>query len=234
MIAGEDADHDRLARRLEHPDVVSDVGEKVAGLVRDGEAGHVARDARPIELPAHDAQHQLGRALVDQRPALHHLEQPSHLARRREAEWMPAVAVERLGRRRGAQRRKPLRRHGRGPRLSQPERVHPRVHGPGPAGHAEQHFGRGVVRHDDHHRDEILDGHHGAGIEPLNRAGARLRVGFSKRVLVGELQPAVLDLLEHLHHQRDLDRAHRLHLTIGVDRDLSPVSATSRRGPTSR
>src|SRR4029078_5841594 len=33
VIAGEHADNDRSARRLEHPDVVSDVGQEVAGLV---------------------------------------------------------------------------------------------------------------------------------------------------------------------------------------------------------
>ena len=35
-----------------------------------------------------------------------------------------------------------------------------------------------------------------------------------------ELELAGLHLLERLDHQRNLDRAHRLHLPVGVDRDF--------------
>src|SRR5919198_5204021 len=59
MIPGENADHDRAAVRFEHPDIVSDEGKKVAGLVGHAITGHVARDARPIELSAHDLQHEV-------------------------------------------------------------------------------------------------------------------------------------------------------------------------------
>ena len=162
----------------------------------------------------------------------------------REAERRLAVAVELLGRRRRAQRREPLRRHVHRPRRLQAERLHARVDRVRAADHAVEHFGGGVVRHDDHHRDQILHRHHRAVVEPLNRAGARLRVGLDERVLVGQLELAGLDLLEHLDHQRDLDRAHRLHLTIGVDRDLlaglerlhvdAPRRVDAARGPQDR
>src|SRR5262245_25384636 len=59
MVAGEDADDDRVVRRFEDADVVADVGQEVAGLVRNAIAGDVSRDARAIELPAHDLQHQV-------------------------------------------------------------------------------------------------------------------------------------------------------------------------------
>src|SRR5213594_2469369 len=59
MIPGEDADDDRPAVGFEHPDVIADEGEEVAGLVRDAITGHVAGDARPIQLSAHDLQHEV-------------------------------------------------------------------------------------------------------------------------------------------------------------------------------
>jgi len=51
-------------------------------------------------------------------------------------------------------------------------------------------------------------------------AGARANVVLGKGVLVGELELAGLDLLEHFDHQRNLDDAHGVHLPIGVEREL--------------
>src|SRR5205823_7737146 len=72
----------------------------------------------------------------------------------------------------------------------------------------------------DHQRDQILDGEDGARIEALNDAGARTDVIGDKRVLVRQLEAARFDPLERFDHQGDLDRAHRLHLAVGIDRDL--------------
>src|SRR5207245_9013671 len=74
MIRREDADDDRLALTLEHP-------EEIAGLVRDREPGDVARNTRAVELAAHDAQHRIGCRLVDERAALHLLQQAAHFTR---------------------------------------------------------------------------------------------------------------------------------------------------------
>src|SRR5713226_3902073 len=63
MIAGENADDDRPSVRLEHADIVSDIRQEVACLVRNPVAGHVTRNARAIELTAHDLQHQVRRTL---------------------------------------------------------------------------------------------------------------------------------------------------------------------------
>src|SRR5207237_10837033 len=100
MIRREDADDDRLALTLEHP-------EEIAGLVRDREPGDVARNTRAVELAAHDAQHRIGCRLVDERAALHLLQQAAHFTRRRETEWVLALAVKLFRARRGAQRREP-------------------------------------------------------------------------------------------------------------------------------
>ena len=69
------------ARRLEHADVVADIGQEIAGLVRNGEAGQEARNAGAIELPAQNPEHQVRRRLVDERAALHLLEQQAELTR---------------------------------------------------------------------------------------------------------------------------------------------------------
>jgi len=91
---------------------------------------------------------------------------------------------------------------------------------------------------------KVLHRHHGAGIEPLNRAGARLRVRLRERVLVRQLERTRLDLFEGFDHERNLDRAHRLHLTIRIERDLltglerfhvdAPRRVDAARGPLDR
>src|SRR6476661_3023280 len=58
MVAREHGEDDRPAGCFEHADVVADIGKEVAGLVRDGVPRDVTRNTRPIELTAHDAQHQ--------------------------------------------------------------------------------------------------------------------------------------------------------------------------------
>ena len=188
--------------------------------MRDRVAGEVARDSRPVHLPAHDPEHQVGRGLVYQGAALHHLEQPPHLARRRQAEGMFALTVELFRGCGRAQSGKPCRGDVDGAGVLQSERLHPPVDGIRAADHPVQHLGGRIVRDDDHHRDQVLDRHRRARIQTLNRSGARLGIGRDEGVLVGELELPRLDLLQRFDHQRNLDRTHRLHLAVGLDRDL--------------
>ena len=51
-------------------------------------------------------------------------------------------------------------------------------------------------------------------------AGARRESAASNVYLSVSLNLPAFDLFHHFDHQRDLDRAHRLHLTVGVDREL--------------
>src|SRR4029077_239010 len=108
VVPGEDAEDDSLSWSFQDPDIIPDVGQEVAGLVRDRVAGDVAWYPRTIQLAAHDAQHEIGRRFIDQCAALHHLEQPAHLPRRREAERMFPLPVELFGGWRRAQCGKPL------------------------------------------------------------------------------------------------------------------------------
>ena len=133
---------------------------------------------------------------------------------------MLPLPIELLGARRGAQRREPRRRQAHRARALQAHRVHPPVDRVDAADHPIEHLGCRVVRDDDHQRDEVLHRERGAGIEPLDDARAGLRVRLRERVLVGQPELPGLHLLEGFHHQRNLDGAHRLHLTVGVERDL--------------
>src|SRR3954447_9310724 len=80
MIGGEDAHHDAFRVALQHTDVVADVWQEIAGLVRDAIAGYVSRESRTVDLASHDLKHLSAGFFTDGLAFFDLLEELPHIA----------------------------------------------------------------------------------------------------------------------------------------------------------